>query len=258
MDIPQTPSDRALMFVLTGLTNFACFPLLLLSYRRGAVFHAYIGLFTFLTSFMYHSQEALGIEQMYLTTAQWHKMDNVGSIMAWIMVVVNFMDNLEKNASGAYTSPIASRADYHMLYFGMFMTLIMQTKHPWDLENTLVPVLLFTFIAAVKVVFVRRPRIDFRYLRQGLPFFICAVYCFAKGLNEHEDYLRIHHGMWHLFSSIGIFYMWQSVDKMRPDPKLHITEFVESERFGLKNGILHMVSFGFVPLQLDHKVKSEA
>ena len=257
MDIPRTPTDHALMFVMTGLTNFACIPLLFLCYRRKAVFHFYIGFFTFLTSFMYHSLEALGEHSFYLTVSQWHRLDNIGSIMSLVMVVVNFMDNLDKDpTSNSYTSPIVARADYHLLYSALLVTLTMQTKHPWDLENTLVPILAAALIGAVKVIFIRGPRIDMRYVKTGVPYFLAAIYCFAKGLDEHSDYLRMHHGCWHLFSSVGIFYLWQSVDKMRPDRKLHISTFETNERFGLLTCLAHLLSLGYVPLTLDHKVKS--
>ena len=255
MDIPVTPFEHGLMFVLTGLTNFACFPLLFLSYRRATVFHWYVGFFTFFSSFMYHSQEALGLEEVYLTVSQWHRLDNIGSILAWIMIMVNFMDNLDRDATGAYVSPVVAKLDYHLLYGGLILTLVMQTKHPWDLENTLVPIIVASVVAGVKVFFIRRPRIDLQYVKLGTPFFVAALYCFAKGLNEHEDYLRIHHGLWHLFGSIGIFYLWQSVDKMRHDPCVAIAKFEEVERFGLLTCLSHML--GLSRLRVDTKVKSQ-
>ena len=256
MDIPRTPTDHLVMFVVTGLTNLACIPLIYLCYNRGSIFHLYIGCFTFLTSFMYHSLEALGVPSFYLTGSQWHRLDNIGSIMSLVMVVVNFMDNLDRDSAGNYTSPLVARVDYHLLYSALLVTLTMQTKHPWDLENTLVPILAAIVIGAGKILLVRAPRIDMRYVKLGVPYFLAAIYCFAKGLDEHSDYLRIHHGCWHMLSSVGIFYLWQSVDKMKQDKHVHISNFEPSARFGLITCLGHICTFGYVPIVYDHKVKS--
>ena len=255
MDIPRTPTDHAVMFVLTGLTNFAVIPLLFLCYRRGAVFHVYLGSFTFLTSFMYHSLEALSIPKLYLTASQWHQLDNIGSIMALVMVMVGGMDNLDKDEEGNYISPRVAKADLHILYSALLLTITMQTKHPWDLQNTIIPILASVVVGLGKILLVRGPRVDMRYVKLGLPYFIAAFYCFAKGLDEHSDYLRIHHGCWHLFSSIGIFYLWQSVDKMKPDRRVHISNFENCERFGLVTCLTHLLTFGYVPIVYDQKVK---
>ena len=40
-----------------------------------------------------------------------------------------------------------------------------------------------------------------------------AFYCFGRGLDDDNDYLRIFHGMWHCFGSVAIFYINQSVDR---------------------------------------------
>lgn len=256
MDIPRTPTDHLVMFVFTGLTNFACVPLLYLCYNRGSLFHLYIGFFTFLTSFMYHSLEALGEPSFYLTASQWHRLDNIGSIMSLVMVVVNFMDNLDKDPAGSYTSPVFARMDQHMLYSALLVTLTMQMKHPWDLENTLVPILGYAAIGVGKILLVRAPRIDVRYVKLGVPYFLVAIYCFAKGLDEHSDYLRIHHGCWHFFSAVGIFYLWQSVDKTKQDKHVHITNFETNHRFGLLTCIAHICTLGYSPIIYDHKVKS--
>ena len=35
-----------------------------------------------------------------------------------------------------------------------------------------------------------------------------AVFSFWKALDEFHDYLRIWHGLWHVFVSISSFYLW--------------------------------------------------
>jgi hypothetical protein len=46
-------------------------------------------------------------------------------------------------------------------------------------------------------------------LKYGLNLLIPAIYFFIKGLDDENDYLRINHGMWHLFIGIAFFYLYQ-------------------------------------------------
>lgn len=39
-------------------------------------------------------------------------------------------------------------------------------------------------------------------------FMMLAFYCFYHGLDEFKDYLRIHHGCWHVNVSLFSFFMW--------------------------------------------------
>ena len=36
---------------------------------------------------------------------------------------------------------------------------------------------------------------------------------FVKGLDEHSDYLRIAHSLWHILIGISTFYLWQLQEK---------------------------------------------
>lgn len=38
---------------------------------------------------------------------------------------------------------------------------------------------------------------------------VIAFLFFYKGLDDHNDYLRFYHGLWHLFVGIFSFYVWQ-------------------------------------------------
>lgn len=40
---------------------------------------------------------------------------------------------------------------------------------------------------------------------------ICVgAYFFVKGLDETQDYLRFHHGMWHMFLGAAVYYGFQA------------------------------------------------
>jgi predicted membrane channel-forming protein YqfA (hemolysin III family) len=89
----------------------------------------------------------------------------------------------------------------------------MQTKHPWELHNTYVPVLLFVAILFIKIAMREPTKYNREQTKLGLFFMVFAVTCFILGLDDDNDYLRIYHGFWHLFGSIANFYLWQVIDR---------------------------------------------
>ena len=207
--------EKAVMFLATGLSNFWCFPSLYIVYKRKMIFGFMIGIFTFLCSFMYHSMESLEIRTFYLTYSEWHKLDNIGSIMSLIYLLVFLMDNIDYS-DGTYISRYETNIDRVLCYLGLFITLLMQTKHPWDLENTLVPLALFLLILVFKVTFVRKPRIIQQNFMTAWGILAFGFVCFYKGLDDEKDYLRIWHGIWHFCGSAALFYFYQSIPKDKP------------------------------------------
>lgn len=204
--------ERLIMFIITGLTNFLCFPALFIVYYKRMLFAFMIGSFTFLCSLLYHSLESLEIPKLYLTISDWHRLDNIGSIMTLIYLAVFLMDNIDKS-SQEYSSQHECVTDRALCYLALFLTMIMQTKHPWDLENTIVPVALFYMILVGKIIFYRAPRVNKVNLNKGLTVLGFGIICFYKGLDDNNDYLRIWHGMWHCCGSIALFFFYQSLMK---------------------------------------------
>ena len=213
--------EKLVMFVFTGLSNFLCFPTLYVVYKRDMVFGFMVGTFTFICSFMYHSMESLEIKKFYITCSQWHELDNIGSILSMIYLIVFMMDNLEYSG-GIFVSIYETKADRILCYSGLFVTLFMQAKHPWDIENTVVPILLYASISLFKIIFIRKPRINKPFFYSGLWILSVGIVCFYKGLDDANDYLRIWHGMWHFCGSTSLFYFYQSVPKDLSLPKLHM------------------------------------
>lgn len=125
------------------------------------------------------------------------------------------MDNLEQDEIDNTISVIESRTDRHLLYISLIITIVMQTRHPWLLENTLIPVSLFGLIFLAKAFLYRWPRFNNQIIRKALFFLVIAFYCFARGLDDKNDYLRFWHGCWHFFGAIGLFYFYNSIDKDR-------------------------------------------
>ena len=196
--------ERCVMTVVVGLTNLCCWPALYVVYKQNLLLTFWNGIFTFVCSFMYHMMEPLNIEKIYLTGSQWHKLDNIGSIMWFVLLAIYMMDNAPRQP---IESPPMCNTDIHLFFIGLFLALIMQTEHPWKLENTLVPVVLFLILLLLSVTLRGPGKYRSSQLKRGGIFLLIAFYCFGKGLDDDNDYLRIFHGCWHMFGSIAIFYI---------------------------------------------------
>jgi predicted membrane channel-forming protein YqfA (hemolysin III family) len=233
------------MFVTTGLTNFLSFPALYVVYKRGMLFGFMVGFFTFLCSLLYHSLDSLEIPSFYITRSDWHKLDNIGSIMSLIYLAVFLMDNVDK-VKEKYSSEYEGRTDRALCYFGLFVTLLMQTKHPWDIENTVIPVVLFYAILVVKIVFYRRPRIFFQKFYPGCAILVFGFYCFYRGLDDDNDYLRVWHGIWHCCGSSSLFYFYQSLSKHQHMASLEIDPGPTYQNFSYFKTLAHIYSLGYI------------
>jgi predicted membrane channel-forming protein YqfA (hemolysin III family) len=55
---------------------------------------------------------------------------------------------------------------------------------------------------------------------RGACFIVVAFFFFARGLDEDNDYLRLNHGLWHVFSSIA-FHFFLSAKVLPDDPPSH-------------------------------------
>lgn len=201
-------AEKILMLIITGITNFACIPALYVVYIKRMYFVLCVGIFTMITSFMYHSMESIELQHFYITTSNWHKLDNIGAIMCFIMLMVYFMDNLQITEEGEVHSTPFCDADLILNMFGLFLTMLMQANHPWKLENTIVPILLYIGLLLYKVFFIRMPRFNGYYATRGIILMAFAVVCFVKGLDDANDYLRIWHGLWHMSTGISSFFLW--------------------------------------------------
>jgi len=194
-----TPMEQFLMLIVTGITNFATIPTIIHIYRRKMYFESSISLLTLCSSFLYHSMDSVDVINLFLTDLQWHRIDNIGSIQFFIMLMVYLMDNQNPDI------------DLQMNFVGLFVALICQEKSPWDIEYTLFPILSYLLMAFLVCLFrKRKPKYNRKMVLTGLGFFCLAFIGFFKGLDEFTDYLRIYHGMWHMAIGIGSFFIWQS------------------------------------------------
>lgn len=206
MDL-RSEGEKFAMLLITGVTNFVSIPAIVMVYKKGLYFQFCIGFFTFFTSLMYHSLDSVLWPHLYIRAQEWHKLDNIGSIMCFVTLMIYWMDNLQHKENGTYHSKQFCNTDLILNLCGLFLTMIMQANHPWELQNTIIPILIFIAICLFKNICIRPARFNKAYMKRGLIWMGLAVYCFIKGLDEDSDYLRIYHGLWHCGGSISSFYL---------------------------------------------------
>lgn len=197
--------DAQLQTLVAVLTNFCGIPLLRWAWRKRLYFEAWVFFWLLITSTLYHTCDTFaGMKILLLNEGQWHRLDNVFSIVAFQAVFLHYClcrsdtQRLDKYRWGLVT-------------FALFC----QEAAPWRVEMTLVPIA----AAAGFALYARqmspahvRPAIAVARLGIGLAFLAVAVFCFARGLDEKADWLRLYHGGWHVFVAIGMTMIFQAVD----------------------------------------------
>lgn len=125
---------------------------------------------------------------------QWHRLDNIGSVMSFIIWAIHLMD---------LPNPLHER---YLQYVFLALVLVFQEKNPWDDFNAVMPILLcFTGLFASFAVRRRIPRYDWTQLTRGIFFLGCGVGCFVRGLDDDNDPFRFFHGCWHAFIGASAF-----------------------------------------------------
>ncbi|CAG9327154.1 unnamed protein product [Blepharisma stoltei] len=242
----RSDGEKFAMLIITGITNFFGLPAIYVCYKKKLYFPFCIGLFTCFTSFVYHSLDSVLWSSFYIKSQEWHKLDNIGSIMCFITLMIYWMDNLQQKDKTTYTSRPYCDLDLFLSFSGLFLTMLMQAHHPWYLQNTFTPILTFVFICGVKNLLYRRARFNKGYMVKGGLILVLAVICFIKALDENQDYLRIYHGLWHCGGSISSFYLWQTIDKDREIKGLNVIKYCKQQRFEFSRVLSEMVTLKFI------------
>jgi hypothetical protein len=94
------------------------------------------------------------------------------------------------------------------------VTIFCMKIGPWNPICTIIPLALPLVVLVVKVLHKRQlPEAHRVQLGTALVALACAVVCFKKGLDDENDYLRLWHGFWHVFSSVFTFFAIKSNSK---------------------------------------------
>lgn len=165
---------------------------------------------------MYHYLDTVGGEAWGMTELQWHRLDNVFSIISFQMLIL-------------YIQQVPDEIDAQRLrWIYACVTIVLQEKAPWEEIYTVIPNLLAVVVLIGKIVITGvKPEYHKRDLRIALAVMALAVYFFIKGLDDYNDYLRLNHGMWHFCVGWSTYYFFKGgrkfydkVDEARSRAKL--------------------------------------
>ena len=123
-----------------------------------------------------------------------------------------------------YLSDIRERwCEEYLRYFMLCWVMVLQERGPWELHNTVVPIVVAGLFPVMRYGVGRhlplvsgwhqRPELDTFNLSAGLGLLAVALVFFALGLEDDNDYLRAKHAGWHLFVSTASFWLWRSVKR---------------------------------------------
>ena len=193
-----TYSERVLMAITTSLSNISTIPGLFLMKYQGRIFSYYFSIFGIIVSFMYHLCESLDII-IFIPQLKWHELDNIAAIYCLNNLMLSFTKlglNIEEIEKTNYLSTI--------------FILLIQKRGPWDLTNTIIPIILCGIYVIYHIIRYGFPDYYNRtQLIKGIIFFGIGLVMFIRGLDDLNDYIRIYHTLWHLFIGIAFYYLWQ-------------------------------------------------
>lgn len=199
----RSSGDMFIWVMVSAMTNITGIPVAYLNYKKGRIFESVIIMFTVITSFMYHLCESLGYkgaDGIWLSEGQWHRQDNVGAIMCFIILWIYLCDfKDEKHAELCK-------------YIFLCIVILLQEKSPWYLNFTIGPIVAAALVFVCKRMVVDNgvfPTCHPTYLKYALGIHFLAFLCFYRGLDEHTDPYRIFHGMWHMLSGFAGWFDWQ-------------------------------------------------
>lgn len=210
-------SECWLAYLVQVGTHIALLPGLLVCVWLRQFGLAGLGVCTALTSLLYHVCEVLAspacVSRMTaaapptllgMNDGKWHRLDNVFAIVS----LQHMCLHLSHLPAG-----LRSALDWAMVA----LTLWCQEIAPWDLRFTLLPIApaLLTLVIALLTL---RPALHRTYLVAALAALLPAVVCFAKGLDDTRDYLRMWHGGWHVCMSATVSFLLLSKEATHHHP----------------------------------------
>ncbi|CAE7464450.1 mkkA [Symbiodinium sp. CCMP2592] len=151
-------------------------------------FESIVCFFTLVTSATYHVCESLDYKFLGVNHYRWHFMDNIFAITGIMLNIMNFAQ-----------APRPSALREFRIALTVGIVICFQAASPWNLANTVVPLVLSIPMLLIELVYLRRlPTLDKSDAFKALLCVPAAALCFYKGLDESKDWLRLWHGGWHL------------------------------------------------------------
>jgi hypothetical protein len=198
-----TPDEVNLQIITTCATNLAMLPAVVAGFGRGKHGCAFVGLFTMITSSLYHYCDTTRTKVWDMNAGQWHRVDNIFAIMSFQMICIHVAQN-------------SARTDEFLQWLMMGIVVVLQEKAPWDELYTIVPIAVAFGSLFGKILWLRRwPALNKTYFRLAVLSFVVAISSFAIGLDDRRDYLRASHGMWHMSVGAFMFFLFEAAERGR-------------------------------------------
>jgi hypothetical protein len=216
------------MGTINSLSNLAILPTILLIFHQKDIFSYYIGYFSMIVSVMYHFCESLDVV-IILEQLKWHELDNIGAIYSFSQMTLPLT---KKNKDLNYKNT--------KNYIFFFFLLFIQQRGPWELINTILPLILDFSYAFFLMIKYGKPNYNKSTLYQACFFMLISLFFFYKGLDDLNDYLRIWHALWHFFVGITSFYFMQ----------------IQEEKF-ISFKEIFLIYFGLYKNKVDYQTKAK-
>ena len=186
-------------FIFTVPSHASFIPAILFCIEKKLLIELSILIPLVISSSMYHSFDSYD----YKHTLFLHKIDNVFAIQSIITILL-------------YLLNLCSEQKIFITISSIIFVLIYQTKDPWDIFNTLVPVIHMLAIMLYYYIFFGISFIT-TYCYQLLGLLICSVLCLYKGLDDSDfKGLRLWHSGWHICTGLLCYYTLLSNPEISP------------------------------------------
>lgn len=202
-----------LELVLGVVSNAAFVIPLVMLHRRGRVFDVIIGTALTVTSLLYHACETLDTRFLKMNAGNFHRLDNVFSILCFATLVPLSME--ASKASRSHVDAFRSSM--------LVVTLLFQELNPWHVACSVAPLV---FAALFFSAWAKR-RASMRQVRRrrelALPLCVqlFSIACFVKGLDQKRDPARCWHFAWHLLNAVAASLFTAALAPLQTNRKLH-------------------------------------
>ena len=215
-------NEKCLIVIITLLSHLSMVPMVTLLALKKLPIEFIFGFASIFFSFMYHLLEYIEMD-IVLDSEKWHELDNIGAITGLLGLILEFL-NESRNF----------RTSVKMI--GHTCTLIFQKLGPWQIQNTIMPIVLGAIFLITNLLVKGAPKINRIALGKGIVLLVFAIFFFVLGLDDGNDYLRLYHNLWHAFLGFSGVYLWQVQDEkcLSPWESICSTSVVVEELFGDK------------------------
>ena len=189
--------EKIVMAIINSLSNFAIFPTIFLIYYQKNIFTYYVSYFSMVVSVMYHICESLDVK-IFLEQLKWHELDNIGAIYSFSQMTLPLT---------IFNNDINYKTKKNYIFF--FFLLFIQQRGPWEIINTILPLVIDFSFALISIIIHGIPYYNKSILKKACFFMCISLFLFYQGLDDLNDYLRLWHAIWHIFIGITSFYFLQ-------------------------------------------------